>query len=634
MRARIVKGIVGAAASVLVALLFLSPGRSLAEETAFIRGDANGDGGISISDAHWSLGYLFRNKAAPSCVKAADVNDNGVVDITDSIVILGHLFLAQGSPCEPFPEAGTDPTSDGLSCDSYGGGASVVDDAARIEIVGGVAGDDGTVFLKVQVSSSRPVAGFSGVLSVQGNIFAEGQGADITEPGEGRSDFRAAMAYGGKLSIGLLFSLIEDVTIGPGTGVHVVDLSVKLRGAAAGEYALTLESGELIDAETGMPIAAALSAGSIQVASPVAGWPDKQVDTQPLVCDNQPPDPPDPPDPGPSVDFLRGDVNTDGTVSISDALMVRRYLFNGDRAPPCFDAADADDSGKLDVTDVIYVLNQLLLEDAGHMPPPYPVVGPDPTLDWLGCTAYEVVTPEKTDDVLTLGAVDAVPGQDVEIPVYLTSARETEALQLLFRAVPDVITLTSVSYNGRMDAEYKSILGSEDGVYRVGLVPRLIETGYEIPPGEDRLILRLGGEVSDSAEPGTVVTLEPVENYGPFGLRTELTYRGTAEYVTVIPTVVEGYLRVVADLAIFIRGDSNHDETVDMSDAVSTLDHLFRGGAEPPCLDAADANDDGTLDISDPIATLRALYLGTGPLPPPTGTPGFDPSPDALDCVY
>jgi len=103
MSAKVARTILGAATTVLAVLFLFSPGHGLAEETAFIRGDANGDGKVSVSDAHWSLGYLFRNKAAPSCVKAADVNDNGVVDITDSIVILGHLFLAQGSPCEPFP---------------------------------------------------------------------------------------------------------------------------------------------------------------------------------------------------------------------------------------------------------------------------------------------------------------------------------------------------------------------------------------------------------------------------------------------------------------------------------------------------------------------------------------------------
>lgn len=68
----------------------------------------------------------------------------------------------------------------------------------------------------------------------------------------------------------------------------------------------------------------------------------------------------------------------------------------------------------------------------------------------------------------------------------------------------------------------------------------------------------------------------------------------------------------------FLRGDSNADGKLDLSDSVATLNYLFIGGAEPTCLDASDANDDEKVDISDGIYTLTFLFLGGDPIPSPT----------------
>jgi hypothetical protein len=85
--------------------------------------------------------------------------------------------------------------------------------------------------------------------------------------------------------------------------------------------------------------------------------------------------------------------------------------------------------------------------------------------------------------------------------------------------------------------------------------------------------------------------------------------------------------------APFIRGDLNGDATIDLSDPIATLLHLFQGGTAPSCRDAGDSNDDGKIDIADALYTLNFLFTG-GP------APGFpfpyceqDPSQDALDCA-
>ncbi|MBI4584085.1 MAG: hypothetical protein HY717_08690 [Planctomycetes bacterium] len=83
----------------------------------------------------------------------------------------------------------------------------------------------------------------------------------------------------------------------------------------------------------------------------------------------------------------------------------------------------------------------------------------------------------------------------------------------------------------------------------------------------------------------------------------------------------------------FMRGDSNADLTVDIGDAIFSLEFLFLNGDRPLCLDAADSNDDGQLDISDPVASLMYLFAGAGAHPAPgVFIPGFDLSVDDLHC--
>jgi hypothetical protein len=84
----------------------------------------------------------------------------------------------------------------------------------------------------------------------------------------------------------------------------------------------------------------------------------------------------------------RGDASRNGTVDISDAILVLNFLFLGGTPPPCEKSADADDDGRLNLTDPVYVLNHLF---QGGPPPAEPqgACGPDPTADTLACAAAE-----------------------------------------------------------------------------------------------------------------------------------------------------------------------------------------------------------------------------------------------------
>jgi sugar lactone lactonase YvrE len=88
----------------------------IASSPVFVRGDANADRLINLSDAVFVLSFLFLGGPAPSCPDAADANDDGTVSISDPSAVLGHLFLGAPPPPPPFPDAGEDPSADALDC--------------------------------------------------------------------------------------------------------------------------------------------------------------------------------------------------------------------------------------------------------------------------------------------------------------------------------------------------------------------------------------------------------------------------------------------------------------------------------------------------------------------------------------
>jgi hypothetical protein len=95
---------------------------------------------------------------------------------------------------------------------------------------------------------------------------------------------------------------------------------------------------------------------------------------------------------------------------------------------------------------------------------------------------------------------------------------------------------------------------------------------------------------------------------------------------------VNGFVEVLPEISIFVRGDSNADQALDISDATSTLGYLFLGSMPPACYDACDANDDGAINVTDPIYTLNYLFAGGQALPLPFPGAGEDPTEDSMTC--
>lgn len=92
---------------------------------AFIRGDANSDGLVNITDAIFILEYLFKGNAAVSCLDSADINDDGTVDLSDAVKLLFVLFAGAAMPA-PADACGVDPTPyTSLGCIQFDAAASI-----------------------------------------------------------------------------------------------------------------------------------------------------------------------------------------------------------------------------------------------------------------------------------------------------------------------------------------------------------------------------------------------------------------------------------------------------------------------------------------------------------------------------
>jgi len=80
----------------------------------FVRGDANIDGRVDVSDSVFTLDFLFLGGLPPSSRDAADSDDNGVHEITDAVYTLNFLFAGGLPPPAPYPRCGPDATADAL----------------------------------------------------------------------------------------------------------------------------------------------------------------------------------------------------------------------------------------------------------------------------------------------------------------------------------------------------------------------------------------------------------------------------------------------------------------------------------------------------------------------------------------
>ena len=87
-------------------------------------------------------------------------------------------------------------------------------------------------------------------------------------------------------------------------------------------------------------------------------------------------------------EFIRGDANSNGSISLADAQTIWSYSVGAGAEIDCLDAADANDDGSVGIPDGSLV-SQYIFDEGDEPPAPFPDCGTDDTADDddedLGC---------------------------------------------------------------------------------------------------------------------------------------------------------------------------------------------------------------------------------------------------------
>ena len=140
--------------------------------------------------------------------------------------------------------------------------------------------------------------------------------------------------------------------------------------------------------------------------------------------------------------FDRGDANLDGTLNIADPVATLGFLFSGGAPLECEDAGDANDDGQLNIADAVYTLNYLFTGNSAPPPPPFGVLGDDPTTDPLGCNPIDCAdTAEVTAALALLQGTFPVPGA---VPAQTVMQ---SGVTVVIQQADAEVTVSSVAYD-------------------------------------------------------------------------------------------------------------------------------------------------------------------------------------------
>ena len=237
-----------------------------------------------------------------------------------------------------------------------------------------------------------------------------------------------------------------------------------------------------------------------------------------------------------------------------------------------------------------------------------------------------------------LQSVHVLPGQeDFWVPVRATSPVHIHGFQLLVQYDPARLAFRAHSFTftpvEALDPEFVEVVDN-DSFIEVGCLFdfSLPLTNKRIsPPTRDR-VMHLRFDVRSAVTSGTVTRLSLEDDLELSQVRNILTVEGGR---SIQPRLRGARVEVVsrdASVHAFVRGDTNDDSVVDLSDALVVLNYLFLQGPEPRCLDAADFSDEGNVSLTSVLSLLNFLFLRGAPPEAPAPNPGFDPTRDELHC--
>ena len=258
----------------------------------------------------------------------------------------------------------------------------------------------------------------------------------------------------------------------------------------------------------------------------------------------------------------------------------------------------------------------------------------------LEAQATVVVTDPSNE--MWISDVRAFVGQDnVYVPVLATHDEPAQGFQVAATFDPTVIQVRELEFSDTnlhgLSPEVAEFQVSHDPAdpYIIAGVLFDFEPPFDhrhLERGVAQRLVNIVIDVRPGADPQGESRISLVNNLGQPPFNNVLT----VDSQSVLPSLGRAGTVHFAPLAqpfprVFIRGDSDGNGAVNLSDAVAVLNYLFVTGVAPDCLDAADAADNGRVDISDAAFLLNFLFRrGSYPLPP-YPLPGLDPTEDDQD---
>jgi hypothetical protein len=569
----------------------------------FIRGDLDSDGVASVADAYYAVNWYFRGGPPPACLLTADIQDEGNLEDRRwaGSRILIRLTNPEGVGFEaPHPQPGPDPTPNSdpaLVCDAYGGGSALEDPIAELKVLDAIApgGDEDTATLTVALSSSTPVIGYRGALR-----FADG---GLASPA--RSDFHGLYHWP---QLTDLTDTVSVTYIEGRDGQMYEDHDActryqvwnnRLSFAFLNNWGLSLKHGETLGPAVPIPAGQDIPVAQIR------------------VCLDQ------------------GTKAGDYSLVLEEGELVD--VASGRRIVPRLE------SGTLTV-----------LSD----------LAPGKGCPKLAAKPCEVPPEEVSAQFQIEGGV-GTPGGSVSLPLIFRTNSFVSGFSFSVDFDEEALEATGVEQTYVMDRletlnspeqdptkfafhhygfDNGNAVPGNGGVdegFLSGAAVLTFDARDQLPPAnQDVEILRFHFNVRPEAATGSTevrfldgAPLTPPQT-GTATNMVVLCYQGASPETSHTPVYLDGWIAVIDEVTIFLRGDANGDEKVDISDPVDTLGFLFQGGRRPDCFDAADSNDDGKLEITDPIGTLEVLFRGGSGLPLPYPAPGEDPTEDGLGCLF
>lgn len=67
---------------------------------SFIRGDANGDSSVTLSDVVFLINYLYYSGPTPNPLESGDANCDSTIDLIDVVYLINYIFESGPAPCD------------------------------------------------------------------------------------------------------------------------------------------------------------------------------------------------------------------------------------------------------------------------------------------------------------------------------------------------------------------------------------------------------------------------------------------------------------------------------------------------------------------------------------------------------